>query len=139
MICTCAGWGKQFCAFLLRCFWHPSSRVGRLWPKAIRWPLPAWVVPTEPLPVPADASGMVFVRRQGVPDLRVGDELEVAFTVRTGNPTLGTNDAGVLFFQSSPAPGSIHLELNWEKKTPDIPSPRLFNHVLVPAPIEGKT
>lgn len=179
-----------------------------------RGPLPAWVEPTELLAVPADASGMVFVRRQDVvvhldqrgqqqhngfrikilhsnalqmgnialswnpaagspvvhaitvyreteiidvlkttsfevlrredqlevarldgvltavlrvPDLRVGDELEVSYTTRTGDPTLGIYDAGVLFLQGSPAPGRFHLQLSWDvgrepkvKMTPDM-------------------
>ena len=167
-----------------------------------RGPLPAWFNPTELMPVPPDASGMVFIRRQDVvihldqrgqqlhngfrikilhsnalqlgnvalswnpaegspvvhaitvyrgaevidvlkttpfevlrredqleaarldgvltavlrvPDLRVGDELEVSYTTRTGDPTLGIHDAGVLFLQGSPAPGRFHLQLNWEK------------------------
>lgn len=179
-----------------------------------RGALPAWVEPTELLAVPADASGMVFVRRQDVfvhldqrgqlqhngfrikilhsnalqmgnialswnpaagspvvhaitvyrgtetidvlkatpfevlrredqleaarldgvltavlrvPDLRVGDELEVSYTTRIGDPTLGVHDAGVLFMQGSPAPGRFHLQLGWEvdreprvKLTPDM-------------------
>lgn len=50
-----------------------------------------------------------------VPDLRVGDELEVAYTVRASDPTLGRNDAGVLFLGSAPSPGRYRLELSWEK------------------------
>lgn len=50
-----------------------------------------------------------------VPDLRVGDELEVAYTTPVGDPTLGAHDAGVLFLQGSPAPGRYHLQLSWEK------------------------
>jgi len=155
-------------------------------------PLPTWVEPTALMAVPADASGMVFIRRQDVavhldqrgqqeynnlrikilhsnalqmgnialnwnpaagspvvhaiaiyrgsevidvlkktsfevlrredqleaarlngvltavlrvPDLRVGDELEVSYTTPTGDPTLGVNVSGVLFLQGSPAPG----------------------------------
>ena len=167
-----------------------------------RGPLPAWVTPSEPLPVPPDASGLAFTRRQDViihidergqlqhygirlkilhpnalqagniaitwnpgagspvvhaisvyrgeevidvlkstsfevlrredqleaarldgqltavlrvPDLRVGDELEVAYTVRASDPTLGRNDAGMLLLGPAPSPGRYRLELSWEK------------------------
>jgi len=176
--------------------------------------VPAWVEPTDLMPVPAQASGMIFVRRQDVvihldprgqqqysafrikilhsnalqmgnvalawnpaagtptvhtitvyrgaevidvlkaaafevlrredqleaarldgvltavlrvPDLRVGDELEVAYTTPIGDPTLGTHDAGALFLLGTPAPGRFHLRLSWErglepkeKMTPDM-------------------
>lgn len=176
--------------------------------------MPAWVEPTDLMPVPAQASGMIFVRRQDVvihldprgqqqysafrikilhsnalqmgnvalawnpaagtptvhtitvyrgaevidvlkaaafevlrredqleaarldgvltavlrvPDLRVGDELEVAYTTPIGDPTLGTHDAGALFLLGTPAPGRFHLRLSWErglepkeKMTPDM-------------------
>lgn len=49
-----------------------------------------------------------------VPDLRVGDELEVSYTIRSGDPTLGIHDAGILFVQPDPAPGRFHLQLGWE-------------------------
>lgn len=164
-------------------------------------PAPNWVTPSEPLPVPDNASGLVFVRRQdalihldakgqeqyfgyrikilhsnalqigniaiswnpasGAPvvhsikvyrgsevidvlkttsfeilrredqleaskldgiltavlrvaDLRVGDELEVAFTTRLDDPTLGTNDAGLLLLGGSPSPGRYRLGLSWD-------------------------
>lgn len=48
-----------------------------------------------------------------VPDLRVGDELEVAFTVPTDDPTLGKDDAGVLFLAGSLPPGRYSLALSW--------------------------
>ena len=179
-----------------------------------RAPAPDWVVPSEPLPVPENASGLVFVRsndtlvhlddqgqasyvgyrikilhpnalqagnlaiswnpsagaatvhavrvyRDGaaidvldnaqfeilrredqleaarltgiltavlrVPDLRVGDELEVALTIRSSEPTLGTNEAGVLMLSPTPAPGRFRLGLSWQsgqepnfRMTPDM-------------------
>lgn len=167
-----------------------------------RGPVPDWVVPSELMPVPDDASGLVFVRRQDalahvdergqsqyqgyririlhpnalqignistawnpasgppvvhllkvhrgsetidvlattsfeilrredqleaakldgiltavlrVPDLRVGDELEVGLTTRLNDPTLGNHAAGVLFLGPSPGPGRYRLGLSWDK------------------------
>lgn len=165
-------------------------------------PVPDWVVPSELMPVPDNATGLVFVRRQDVlahlddkgqaqylgyrikilhpnalqignisivwnpasgppivhfiriyrdgdvidvlekssfeilrredqleaskldgvltavlrvPDLRVGDELEVGQTVRVSDPTLGTNDAGLLYLAPNLAPGRYRLGLSWGK------------------------
>lgn len=165
-------------------------------------PLPDWAVPSDVMPVPDDASGLIFVRRQDalvhlddqgqaqyigyhirilhsnalqagnistawdpasgsptvhvikvhrdgatidvlektsfeilrredqleaakldgiltavlrVPDLRVGDELEVALTTRSSDPTLGKNDSGLLFLGASPAAGRFRLGLSWDK------------------------
>jgi len=171
-------------------------------------PAPDWVVPSELLPVPADASGLLFVRAQDtlvrldakgqvhynsyrikiihpnalqlgnlsftwnpesgapivhtikvirgteaidvlgkvkfdilrredqlekavldgsltaivrVPDLRVGDELEVAFTARQDDPTLRDTVSGILFLQASPSPGRFRLGLSWtEGQQPQI-------------------
>ena len=167
-----------------------------------RAPAPAWVVPSELMPVPEGASGLVFVRRNDVlihldeqgqanhlgyrikilhpnalqlgnlaiawnpsagaatvhvirvhrgdevidvlgstsfeilrregqleaasldgiltavlriPDLRVGDEVEVSLTTRTSDPTLGANDAGLLLMAPDPAPGRYRLGLSWEE------------------------
>lgn len=182
--------------------------------KVVKGPPPAWVVPSESMPVPVDANGSAFIRRQDVvvhigkheqqqyygyrlrvlqpnalqagdiginwnpaagnpvvhainiyrgtevvdvlktesfeilrredqleqakldgvltavlkvPDLRVGDELEVSFTTPVNDPTLGENDVGVLFLGPSPLPGRYRLELSWEhgyepnvKMTPDM-------------------
>lgn len=176
--------------------------------KVQRGPAPDWVVPSELMTVPEDASGLVFVRRQdvlvhldeqgqshyngsrikilhpnalqlgnfsvswnpasGAPtvhaikvhregevidvlqetsfeilrregqleaamldgtltavarvsDLRVGDELEVAFTIPANDPTLGNSGAGVLFLQANTPPGRFRLGLNWiEGQKPDI-------------------
>lgn len=173
-----------------------------------RGPAPNWVAPSELMPVPADAGGLVFVRRQDtlihldeqgqaqylgyrmkllhpnalqlgnlsivwnpasgpptvhaiklyrdgetidvlektsfeilrredqlevarldgnltavlrIPDLRVGDELEVALTTRLNDPTLGPNDAGLLVLGADPPPGRFRLGLSWiEGQQPDI-------------------
>ncbi|MGK6323686.1 DUF3857 domain-containing transglutaminase family protein [Sphingomonas sp. DT-51] len=50
-----------------------------------------------------------------VPDLRVGDELEVDITVFSSDPGLGHNEAGILLLGSSPAPGRYHLGLSWDQ------------------------
>ncbi|MBO9698014.1 MAG: DUF3857 domain-containing protein [Sphingopyxis sp.] len=62
-----------------------------------------------------------------VPDLRVGDELEVGLTTRASDPTLGKNDSGLLFLGPSPAPGRYRLGLSWDsglkphvRMTPDL-------------------
>lgn len=49
-----------------------------------------------------------------VPDLRVGDELDVSYTLPTGDPTLKDQNAGALALFSSPLPGRYHLGLSWE-------------------------
>lgn len=168
--------------------------------KVRQGPVPEWVVPSDLLPVPEDASGLMFMRRQDmlahlddkgqanyfgyrvkilhsnalqlgnlsiawnpavgaptvhvikvhrgnetidvlkttsfeilrrehqletamldgmltavlrVPDLRVGDELEFGATTWANDPTLGTDNAGMLFLGPSPAPGRYRLELSW--------------------------
>ena len=48
-----------------------------------------------------------------IPDLRVGDELEIAYTTRVDDPTLGNNDSGVLIFSGSPSPGRYRMGLKW--------------------------
>ena len=62
-----------------------------------------------------------------VADLRVGDELEVSFTARSTDPTMGKDDAGLLFLAPNPAPGRYRLQLSWVdgrkpylKLTPDM-------------------
>lgn len=166
-------------------------------------PVPKWAVQSDPMPVPADAAGAVFIRRQDtevhlddkgqllyngyririlhpsalqlgnlslawnpaggspvvhvikihrdgavidilkkasfeilrredqleaarldgnltavlrVPDLRVGDEIEFGATLRASDPTLGKDDAGLLFLASEPAPGRYQLRLSWEER-----------------------
>ena len=48
-----------------------------------------------------------------IPDLRVGDELEVAMTVPGNDPTLKGTSAGLLLLAASPSPGRFRLGLNW--------------------------
>lgn len=62
-----------------------------------------------------------------VPDLRVGDELEIEFTTLVSDPTLRRNQAGFLMVTPSPSPGRYHLGLSWDqgrepklKMTPDM-------------------
>ncbi|WP_374413199.1 DUF3857 domain-containing protein [Novosphingobium colocasiae] len=50
-----------------------------------------------------------------ISDLRVGDELEVSYTVRASDPTLGRNDAGMLILAPDPAPGRYRLGLSWDE------------------------
>lgn len=50
-----------------------------------------------------------------VPDLRVGDELEVGLTTFTSDPTLGRNEAGLLVVTPSPAPGRYRMRLSWDE------------------------
>lgn len=62
-----------------------------------------------------------------VPDLRVGDDLELAFTVRTEDPTLGAQNAGALMMVGTLPPGRFRLGLSWDegqeptiRATPDL-------------------
>src|SRR3546814_276453 len=50
-----------------------------------------------------------------VPDLRVGDELEVGLTTRSDDPTMANNDSGLLFLLSSPQAGRFRLGLSWDE------------------------
>ncbi|HZF94591.1 MAG TPA: DUF3857 domain-containing protein [Allosphingosinicella sp.] len=50
-----------------------------------------------------------------IPDLRVGDELEVGLTIPASDPTLSPNDAGLLVLAPEPAPGRFRLGLSWEE------------------------
>lgn len=166
-----------------------------------RGPRPEWVVTTEPLAVPDDADGLVFVRQQDtlihlsddgqqtysgqmvrilhpqaleagnvgliwnpaagaptvhalrihrageiidvldttefeivrqeeqleqavlqglltaqlrVPDLRVGDDLEMSFTIPSHDPTLGEESFGWFAFGDQPPAGRFKLGLSWE-------------------------
>ena len=49
-----------------------------------------------------------------VPDLRVGDELEVSLTTRLNDPTLGPLVSGLLVLAPDPLPGRYRLGLSWE-------------------------
>ena len=48
-----------------------------------------------------------------VPDLRVGDEMEVDLTTFASDPTLGHNASGLLLLTPTPSPGRYHLGLSW--------------------------
>lgn len=48
-----------------------------------------------------------------VPDLRVGDELEVEFTTRLADPTMGGLQSGFLALGADPAPGRFRMGLSW--------------------------
>lgn len=50
-----------------------------------------------------------------VPDLRVGDELEVSLTTFANDPTLGHNESGLLVLAPNPSPGRYRLGLSWEQ------------------------
>lgn len=58
-------------------------------------------------------SGVLTATVQ-VPDLRIGDVLEVAFTVRSADPTLGGSVAGVWSLAETPLPGQYAMGLSWE-------------------------
>lgn len=49
-----------------------------------------------------------------VPDLRVGDELEISYSMRSQDPTLGSNSFGLLFLSDEPPSGRFRLRLSWE-------------------------
>ncbi|MDJ0977007.1 MAG: DUF3857 domain-containing transglutaminase family protein [Erythrobacter sp.] len=49
-----------------------------------------------------------------VPDLRVGDDLEFAYTVPLHDPTLKEASHGLLFLADAPPSGRFRLELSWE-------------------------
>ncbi|MCK0128875.1 DUF3857 domain-containing transglutaminase family protein [Erythrobacter sp. F6033] len=49
-----------------------------------------------------------------VPDLRVGDDLELSYSIPSHDPTLQSANSGILFLAHSPPGGRFHLELQWE-------------------------
>jgi transglutaminase-like putative cysteine protease len=49
-----------------------------------------------------------------VPDLRVGDELEFAYSVPTGDPTLGRQNADLLMLAGTTLPGRYRLGVSWD-------------------------
>jgi hypothetical protein len=62
-----------------------------------------------------------------IPDLRVGDELEVDLTEFGNDPTLSPHSAGLMMLLPSPAAGRYHLGMSWDegrepnfKMTPDM-------------------
>lgn len=50
-----------------------------------------------------------------VPDLRVGDDLEIEYTVPMHDPTLREASHGLLFMGAAPPPGRYRLDLSWEE------------------------
>ena len=50
-----------------------------------------------------------------IPDLRVGDELEVNLTSFANDPTLGHYEAGLLALTPNPSPGRYRLGLSWDQ------------------------
>lgn len=48
-----------------------------------------------------------------VPDLRVGDELELSFSLPVHDPTLGRDSFGALFLNDEPPPGRYNVRLSW--------------------------
>lgn len=56
-----------------------------------------------------------------VPDLRIGDELEIAFTTPGHDPTLEEQSSGLLALAPATAPGRFGLQLVWsEGQKPDV-------------------
>jgi len=49
-----------------------------------------------------------------IPDLRVGDELELAYTLPSHDPTMRSSSYGLLFLAPVTAPGRLGLRLSWE-------------------------
>lgn len=49
-----------------------------------------------------------------VPDLRVGDELELAYSIPAQDPTLGAQSTGLLYLAGNPPQGRFLLRLSWE-------------------------
>lgn len=49
-----------------------------------------------------------------VPDLRVGDDLEVAYTIPSHDPTLRNSNSGFLFLAGTPPLGRVALRLSWD-------------------------
>lgn len=49
-----------------------------------------------------------------VPDLRVGDELEISYSLPSQDPTMGADSFGLLFLSGNPPPGRFRLRLSWD-------------------------
>lgn len=58
-------------------------------------------------------TGMLTAVLQ-VPDLRVGDDLELSYTVPLHDPTLRDVSHGLLFLSEAPPQGRFRLRLSWE-------------------------
>ena len=50
-----------------------------------------------------------------VPDLRVGDDLELEYTIPLHDPTLREASHGLLFVGEAPPPGRYRLDLSWDE------------------------
>ncbi|MDJ0643691.1 MAG: DUF3857 domain-containing protein [Erythrobacter sp.] len=50
-----------------------------------------------------------------VPDLRIGDDLEIEYTVPSHDPTLASTSNGLLFLGNSTPQGRFQLALSWEE------------------------
>lgn len=62
----------------------------------------------------AKLDGMLTAVLQ-VPDLRVGDDLEISYTTPTHDPTLRETSHGMLFLADSTPSGRFRLQLSWEE------------------------
>ncbi len=73
-----------------------------------------------------------------VPDLRVGDELEIAYTLPGSDPTLGADSSGMLALSSDPVAGPVRaapeLGRGPETQCPGSAGPRAVRHERVPIP-----
>lgn len=50
-----------------------------------------------------------------IPDLRVGDEIELAYTLRVVDPTMGPLSYGAFFIGAEPPGGRYHMRLSWDE------------------------
>lgn len=48
-----------------------------------------------------------------VPDLRVGDEIEMSMTMRSSDPTLRASNSGLMYLAPEPVPGRFMYRLTW--------------------------
>lgn len=49
-----------------------------------------------------------------IPDLRVGDDLEISYSIPSQDPTLASDSYGLLFLADNPSPGRFGLRLTWD-------------------------
>ena len=61
----------------------------------------------------ATLDGLLTANLQ-VPDLRVGDDLEIAHTLVTTDPTLAETDFGTMFLSQEEVQGRVLLRMSWE-------------------------
>lgn len=66
-----------------------------------------------------------------VPDLRVGDELELSYSIPGQDPTLGKDSFGMLYLNDEPPPGRYTLSINWDdgQKPAYLPTPDLVANI----------